>query len=809
MSLNNLAKVQESGTPSPSSKMQRFKPADQSVAGIFADIAFTVFGIKQEVWLDRTSTEQFNHVFDIPDAETGKKRKIRVSALVGIEEDDARLGKMIEQLLDGKALDDLVSTHVHSIIAKHMNTATDIEFDVDPVFPARTRCRQRITKKLEEFGLRLDSGVQLSVEPHVGVTNEVFEYKEFMVTPRGGSKRQPIHLTVTLNAPSRTKLSPELLRWFLNETPVKGEGGSIEDAIRAELTTQLDNSYSPQKLRRETQTIREEVEAELHALISTQYGFDLALNIFESFGRTDPYRFNRTASVSADLIGTGRKAEFEVEYTFTTYDEERFEGAFAADSAEAARKVEAGQELTPILAAAQKGNTAEWAHALVTSIVSAELRKALSKMPTSKLPALGILPEDPSLNLDDKVNELIVPYFERVGAHVSVRTASVLDSWLHRLKTGITAKTDMRKYDLAVTTIQPELRFVFDIYLPDNANYQLLNQYLQSNLNSPDPFDELRNTLTERIQNVAARLVISMDADTYLNQTGDSSVLREHVEREFQDLLRLEFGLALRPPLAMQKKPDRVEERYDQMRNETREVTIAIPAVNQLTGKRVTVRLTVFYQVDRLINPNLANDADQTAKEGWERFRSMALKHETLEAHLLEFEKVIGASVKSGLKDVPAEALTRTGIDKLKDKIVSGFDAAGTYFGLKVRVFRNALVVDDEDEIGIGEPPDVIRTRVRIERLENMLAKAEEQYDNVVHGLETEEIRGFIDSDDDAEDDQNREAKLEKQIEKLEASIDREKAKLRGLLEKANATLPKQDDLDQLEDKRPDEDDDE
>lgn len=808
MSLNTLAQVEGQGSGKPRPGMKKYQPSQTSFLGAVGQAVAAATGLQQNVWLDRSSTAEFREVFEIPDVATGKKRKVQVEASIGIVENDVKLGALIEQLLDGKDLQELVSTHVQTIVTRHIHSATELEQSTDPVFPARKRCSARITKRLEDQGLRLDTGVRTMVLPHVEDTNVVLEFKDFRVTPRGGSKRQPIHLIATLNAPSRSNSTSALLCWYLNETPIRGSSNSIEATIRAELTSRLDNKFTPQRLRRDTRHIREEVEADLRALIATQYGFELSLNIFEDDRPTETYRFNRTITIKADLLGTGREAEFEVEYTLNVFDEERFEGARAADRDTAKTKAAAGEELEAKLLAAQKGNTRQWAYELIKTIVVAELRQALSETPTAKLPALGILPEDPSLNPDERVNELIGPIFERYGASVKIRTASVVDPRLHQLRSGIPIETQMRKYDLSVTTLQPEMRFSFNVFMPNNANTRLLNQYFQAKTNFADPFSELKKTLIDRIENVAAGLVIRFDADEYLNRTGDRKGLVDNVEAEFQKLLEQEFGLDLRPPLKLQRKPDRVEERYIQMRNENRKVEIPIPAKNQTTGVRTGVRLSVRYLVERIVNPNVESGATEHEKEGWERFRSMALKHETLDAHLSEFEEVIGDHVKSRLKRVPAEALSRAGIDSQKDKIIGGLHAAGTYFGLKIQVFGDTLDVDANDEDEIGEPRAITRSRARIERLENILAEAEEAYDNAVHGLEQEEPASFIgfDPDDnpDEDDEVNVEAKLERQIEKLEASIEKETLKLTALVEKQNVALPSRDENNRLDGKEMD-----
>lgn len=786
MKIDDLATIIPHGETPNNPRMVIYHPKGRKLGKAFS----LMMGMARNIWLDRTSTLDFEERFRIPDQTAGKARNVVVSASIGLSEDGASIENMIETLEGGKALHDVIVNEIETILTKHVNSCSPAEIKKDPVFPARARCRQSIQTKLGEFGLRLDSTVQVVVEPHINVTNHLMEIDEFLVTPLRGMGRIPIRLSVTLNAPSKEAELVDVLAWYFNETPVVGDGQTVESTVCTALQCELDNRFTAQQFRRDVGRIVKEVEPKLKAEIADLHGLQLTLNIFEDVHPTETYHYNGVISVGTDLLGTGRNAKFDIEYTLDADDEEKFERAFDADKGRAGRLNPANGAMSAKLQAANEGRIDAWARALVAEVVQTELQKALSEVELDKLPAVGILPEDASVRQDSRINELIVPIFERFGATVTIRTAPVVDARLHRLKNGISIETDMKKFDLAATSLQPELKFVFEVYLPDSLNSKALNSYFQANQNQADPLAHLKDTLSDRINNVAAKLLVGMQTDEYLDQTGDRSPLREDIEDRFSQVLEQEFGLALRPPLAMQKRPDQVEERYDQMRHAMRDSKISVPTQSNHTGAEVEVNLSLQYQVDRLQNPNLhGSDGESSRFASWEQFRNMALNYKTLGEHLEAFESVISASVRGRLQGTPTEAYARTNLDRLRTKITEGFEAAGEHFGLRIRVFPDTLDVNVDGGI-IGDDPQLIRKRNLIARMERRLAELEEQYVDVAYQIDDKQKPLIRIGDDTGPDEGETEATIKKTMDRLHSDLDKERKEYSSLQKEVRKSLP-------------------
>lgn len=786
MSLNELAKVVAYGAAAPGARMEKFTPSGQKVGRV---VSFAL-GVARDVWLDRISTVEFGDEFHIPDHRAGKKRRIVVKVSLGLSENRDQLDVLARQLLNDLTLEDLVNTEIRSTVSRHFQEVDNFSKQQNPVFPALADCRNKLSARIRELGLRVASDFQISIVPNVDVRNEVIEIKEFPVTPVGGSGRHSIHIIITLESPPVRKPSEQLLTWLLNDTPVRGSANSVEAAVLVELRARLDNHFTTQDLRRHTRQIAEKLTREVSSVIEQGFGFQVTLNIFEPARSSETFRYSGTHKVMSPLLGTGREAEFEIEYAMEAFDDDKFLGAFEADRKSSAAKQQANELLSSRETAALSGDIGTWANALVKSFTETELKNAVSEIEVGRLPKFGLLPEDASLSPDDRINELLMPICAAYGFEVRIRTAAIVDRRLHQLKNGIPIDTEMLEYDLAVTTIRPKLRFTFNAFLPDDSRTDLLNQYFQSTSEDRAPFGQLRLTLANRMQNVAATELVQLQTDEYLDMTGDTGPLREKIETKLANLLREEFGLSLRPPLAVQTDPDSVQKRYNDMRSKIRTTRIPLRVISDRSGDMINLTITLSYQVDRLANPNLDEDSnDAGAIAAWEQFRTMALEYSTLDEHLIAFERVMAEAVRGRLEAIPAESFTKEAVGGLRPQITKGFRAAGKIFGLHISVFEDTINIDADDGSVIGGATRIDRQRKRILRLEQILENLEHKYDEIRFGDEERPKLSFLEDDDVSSEDDQKE-KLRKQIEEVEEALKQEHAKFVALKSTSNPSLP-------------------
>lgn len=790
MSLDTLARVVPYGGRPPSTKMQKYAPTGEKVGRLMS----VMFGMAQDFWVDRVTTIDYNEEFDVPDNETGKTRRVVAWATLGLSTDQDQLDRLARTMLDSEALlHDIATNRIRSTIIQHFQDASGADLTKDPVFPRRSDCRTALNTQMQKLGLRIEGSFQIGLTPYVRVSNEVIEIKDFQVTPKRGSGRQSIHLVATLDAPASTPPSTRFLRWLENQMPVRGQSGSIEKRLIGEIRGHLDNAFTTQELRRSPDKIAEMLTPKLDAVIGAETGFRVALNIFEQDRRSETYNYAGTHKIEATLLGTGRDALFEIDYVIDAFDETKFEGAFDKDAKAAANKAAAGSTLSPAERAAQSGDISTWAHALVQSIAETQLKRAITEMDLSDLPRIGLLPKDPKLSPDERVNALMKPTCERLGFEATIRTQAVVDRRLHQLRNGISVDTGLQDFDLAETTLRPKLRFKFDVFLPDGSESDMLNQYFQSSSDDHEPFAELKKTLSDRAQNVAATGLVHLTTNQYLDMTGDTARLRTGVEDSLSDVLRNEFGLTLRPPLAVQTDPDKVQEIYNDLRSEIRTAVIPINVVSDHTGDKVELELKLSYQVDRLANPNLTGERDEEGRiDAWERFRNMALKHGSVDGLLTEFEKVMAEAVRGRLESIPSEAFNKDSVLALRPQITETYRTAGEIFGLHVRVFEGTVNIDKKGGGVFGGTPRLERQRKRILRLENKLDELEERHDELRFGNSADKQGGSFLPDEEDEPSVEDEIKdLRKKIDEVEYALEEEQAKFELLKTEKHISLPR------------------
>ena len=767
MRLNDLIYIAEKGEGAPRPGMQKHASTQR-----FGKTFARILGGARELWIDGNSSIDFLKIFEIPDSDSRKKRRIGVEATLGIVRDPALTGELAEKLLEAMDLEALVEQALRSALTAHFQQISAQDRASDPVFPGREKCRLSSADRLTALGLRIESKCQVWITPYVAKTRAEIELGGLEVTPIDGAGRQAVDLIVTLEAPKAQPPSERLLTWMLNKTKVEEGDVSIRQAVISEVRRLIDNNYSTQELKREPARIASEVTASLDPSIGNQFGFHAKVHIFEKRGTSEVLRYAGAHEITAPLLGTGRRVTFDIEYTMEVLEDDRFEDAFEADRLSAQQKNIGNKVLTVAEHASTTGSLENWAHELINTIVETELKTALSRIDTDKLPQFGLLPEDSKLNLDDQINQLIAPVCRPLGFQANVRTSAMVDQRLHELKTGLAIDTGDRDYDLASSSISPKLRFQYDAYLPDNGQTKLLTPYLQAGDGEFDPFSNLRQTVADRTQKVAAMALGQLSPDDYLNKTGDAEAIRKLVLGNLNTTLFKEFGLELREPLVITTAPDKVQMRYIEMRSEMRLVEIPLRVKSDYSGEIAELMLRLRYQVDGVArpDPNELNQIEGTI-ESWERFRTMAMNFKTLDDHLAAFEGVMIDAVRARLESVPAEAFDKTTVAPLRPQIRETFEGAGAYFGLRVRVFTDTVNVDFQNEISLGGQTRLERSRRRVIRLERMLDEAEERLDQIRYqDREPSKFRDLLGDDDEFDVDAEK-LKLKQRIEGLENDL--------------------------------------
>lgn len=766
MRLNELVIMTSPGQKAPRPGMKKVGGAGQSIG--LAALAF-LRGSSKELWVDPASTVTFERIFEIPDAFLSRKRKIVVEATLGAPVDAAVGSKFIEKSLEAVGIEELVSNELESALMAHFRQLQVLDRSQDPLFPARERCQDSCTAALQSLGLRIESACQVSVTPYIPHKREVINLDSIEVLPIGGLDRLKIDVAVTIEAPPTSPPSRQLLTWVLNQVPVSSGSSTVRGAIESEFRAFVDNRYRTQEFRRETQRIAQEAQSRLQSSISETYGFNVHVSIFEKVGGSDPLNYTGVQYITAPLLGTGRVAQFDVEYGLNVTAEERFKSAFQEDMNSAVRKKSANEIMSPQENAAQSGNIQTWANELIGVIVQGELQRALSEIDIDHLPGYGMLPEDTTLNLDDKINNLIAPICKALGFSAKVRTSPMVDQMLHQLTTGLAIDTPETEYDLAQTSIRPQLRFKYDVVLPHGAPTKLLIPYIQASNDQEggNGFDLLRKTIEVRTQSVAALALGQLSPDDYLNKTGDAAAIRSEVEEPLRETLLHEFGLKLRDPLVVNAKPDDVQRRYIEMRSELREVKIPLKTQSIYTHEQADLVMSLRYQVDRLANPNVGEPGQhEGAIEAWERFRTMAMKYTSLDAHLKAFEEVVIDTLRSALETFTAEAFDKANSVHLRSNVTKAFSVAGGYFGLNVSVFEGTINVKFEGNAPSMGNPRLESARKRVMRLTKALDEKEEELDALKYG-ENDVSSDDPFSDASSNDPAAKRAELEQKIEDL------------------------------------------
>ena len=751
MKINDLAIVESAKSAAPRPRMIKHK-----TTGGAQRLLESCLGTANNLWIEPDKVASYAGYFPILEKGDLGRRRIRVDIELKVGNDPDALAGMAQKLL-GSTLSELVHDTVADALNTHFTNLDDATWNANPVFPARSACENWIRTRLEMLGLKIATGPNVQIEPHIDVAQEVFELNAVEVVPVDSGRRQPVDVVFTLTAPPAMPPSHHRLLWLLNEIPVRGTSGSIEEFISSAIAINLNNAYTIQELRREPTRIASELTNSVQKSIVDKYGFHIAVKLVDVPGSENQSIHTGKGQAGISLIGTGRTVAFEIEFIAEAIDDDLLIKAFDNACKTGADKTSREDQLSSTEEAATTGNISVWIKSLALTASTSALDKAVGEIPVETLPRFGAFPEDATLNLDKRVNELANPLLARSGLSAQIRVVPQIDPMLHMLRNGIQIDTKMQDYELAQTSTSPKMRFKYSAYLPPDAATNLLIPYFQDS-GEDEPLLALTTKAATRTQQIVASVMGQMSPDAYLDTTGNMAAIRNEVEEKLDNALSEEFGLRLQPPLVVTAEPDRVQERYNALRSETRRLKVPLRLQRSFDGEPVEGVLSLQYQVDRLANPH-ADEGHSGTIAAWERFRNWANRYETLDAHLDAFDSLMSDSIRSPLEKFPAEAYAKTELHKLQPQVGQVFANAGAEFGLDVRVFLGTVNVDFDTLISAD--PQLESERRRLVQLTQDQERDQKKLDQLEFGGTTA-THGSIFDADEPEDDIGKDAEIKK-----------------------------------------------